>query len=194
MRYCTTVVDPEEALEKNGIVNIDNFSETQLTYCLEKAGVDNLDVKTLFKALSDLETNDIRLINSDNVVFEFFTLLSGGFYYAKSIRRLIQKDAILAVKEILTPNAYDSVFKFSTEHECLEDYPLVDDFKNHFISMGRRILNMYLKTINPIIVNFLLDKIDLPKPILESENLRISNEYALKLAIMTRDFIINQSE
>ena len=36
MRHCASVIDPEEALEKNGIVNIDNFSETQLTYCLEK--------------------------------------------------------------------------------------------------------------------------------------------------------------
>ena len=194
MRHCASVIDPEEALEKNGIVNIDNFSETQLTYCLEKTGVDNLDVKTLFQALCDLETNDIRLINSERVVFEFFMLLAGAFYYAKSIRRLIKKDDIVATKEILTPNAYDFVFQFSIEPECLEDYPLFDDFKNHFTAMGQRILNIYLKRMNPILVNFLLDKIDLAPPILERENLRISNEYALSLAIKTRDFIINQSE
>jgi hypothetical protein len=194
MRYCTTLIDPEEILEKKGIVNIDNFTESQLTYCLEKGGVENLDIHSLFKQLNSLSTKDIRLINADVGIFEFFTLFSGGLYYAKSIRRLIKKEDILQIKEIFPANAYEIILNFSKTPECIEDYPLVDDFKNRFISIGNRILLIYFNTMPSYIMNPLLKKISLPTPTIDSKNLRISKEYALKLATQTRDFIIEQSE
>jgi hypothetical protein len=194
MKYCTTLIDPETILEKQGIDNIENFTESQLTYCLEKGGVESSNIKQLFRELNNLTTSDIRLINSEVAIFEFFILIAGGLYYAKSIRRLIKKDDILKIKDTFPANAYDFIYNFAKDPESIEGYPVFNDFKNHFISMGYRILYIYLGMMPPNIVNPLLGKINLSKPVIDSKNLRISNEYALKLATQARDFIINQSE
>lgn len=194
MKYCTTLIDPEEILSNQGIVDIENFTEAQVTYCLEKGGVQKLDIKTLFQDLNNLNTNDIRLINSNKEIFDFFMLMAGGLYYAKSIRRLIKKEDILQIKEMFSQTAYNEIMDFSKSSDALEGYPLFDDFKNRFISMGYRILNVHLNRLSPSVIQPLMNKLSLEEPVFNSNNLRISNEYAVKLAIQTRDFIINQSE
>ncbi len=194
MKDATTAIDPEEALAESGITSIDTFSESQLTYFLVQAGVKNTNLKDLFNALSCLETNDIRIINSDITVFKLFMMVAGGLYYAKAIRRLIKKADIVAVKKILTDDGYDFVFKFSKDKSCIEDYPLTADFEKYFNAIGYHILQHYFSTINPIIVHYITYKIMIPIPDLDIKHLRISNQYALDLAVKTKNFIIEQSE
>ncbi len=194
MKEATTAIDPEEAFAESGITSIDTFSESQLTYFLVQAGVKKTNLKDLFYALSSLETNDIRMINSDITVFKLFMMIAGGLYYAKSIRRLIKKADIIAVKEILTDDGYDFVFKFSKDKSCIEDYPLTEDFEKYFNAIGYHILQQYFGTMNPIIVHYITYKIMIPIPDLDIKHLRISNQYALDLAIKTKNFIIEQSE
>lgn len=194
MRYATTVIDPEEVLIQSKINNIDNFTESQLSYLLVQAGIQNTNLKELFQKLNKLETVDIRIINSSQEVFDFFMLIAGGLYYAKSIRRLIKKEDIIELRDILTPKGYEFIFKFANQKECLEDYPLFSDFKNHLFAMGHRILNLYLSSFQSMIYHFLASKIELSEPLLNIQNLRISNQYGLNLAVKARDFIIQQSE
>jgi hypothetical protein len=194
MRETTTVIDPEEALEKSGITSIDYFSESQLTYFLVQAGVKNTQLNTLFHALNSLETNDIRMINSDKAVFQFFMTIAGGLYYAKAIRRLIKKDDVMAVKEILTPAGYNFIFQFSKDKACLEDYQLLLNFEENFKAIGYRVLQAYFGSIQPIITHYVINRLDLEVSAFDIKHLRISNEYALELAIKTKNFIIEQSE
>ena len=194
MRSITSLIDPEEVLEKSGINNIDNFSESQLTYFLVQAGIKNSQIKELFYGLNALETKDIQIINSNLEILEFFTVIVGGLYYAKGIRRLIKKEDIIIVKEILTPNGYDFIFQFATNKECIEDYQLVKDFEKYLKAIGHFILKAYLYNMKQIVSDFVFSKFELPTPELDIKHLRISNEYALRLAIKARNFIIEQSE
>lgn len=194
MKDATTAIDPEETLAESGITSIDTFSESQLTYFLVQAGVKNTNLKDLFNALNRLDTNDIRMINSDITVFKLFMMIAGGLYYAKSIRRLIKKADIIAVKKILTHDGYDFIFKFSKSKECLEDYPLTEDFEKYFNAIGYHILQEYFGTMNPIIIHYITYKMMIPIPDIDIKHLRISNQYALDLAIKTKNFIIEQSE
>lgn len=194
MREATTYVDPNEALEAYGITDIEKFSESQLAHCLVKKGTNNPQIRELFFALNNLETPDIRLLNSDSDIFNFFMSIAGGLYYAKAVRRLIKKTDILEVKEILTPKGYEFVFEFSNSPKCAEDYPLLANFYPYFIAIGHIVLQKYLDHMSPIITLFLENKLDLKEPQVDVSHLRISNEYTIELAKRTRDYLVNLSD
>lgn len=191
MREATTMIDPDEALAKFKLDDIERFTESQITYCLVKFGVENSHLKTLFLALQETNTRDIKLLNSENDIMSSFVNISGALYYAKSVRRLITKKDILVVREMLSPAGYEFVFNFSSDPACIEDYPVTQDFAAHFYAVGYKITQTYLKNISGVITSFLEHKLELQVPERDVLHLRISNEYALELGLKTRDYIIN---
>jgi hypothetical protein len=194
MREATSIIDPEEALAQSGMTDINRFTESQLTYLLVQSGIKNHRIKELFYALNNMDTYDIRIINFTEKVFEDFTLIAGGLYYAKAIRRLIKKSDIIIIQNILTPDGYNFICQFPNDKACIEDYPLTMDFEKHFKAIGYHILQVYFSSLKPIINHFLQNKHTFSIPELDIKHLRISNEYALELAIKTRNFIIEELE
>jgi len=198
MREATAVINPEEALVKIGIDDIEKFSSSQLTHLFVREGVDNPNIKQLFKVLNPISTIDIRFLNADEETFKRFIFTVGGLYYAKSVRRLIKKTDIMDIKVFLSDDEYRFIFNFATNKACLADYPLIESFEAYFYAVGHHIYTVFMTRFDPLIIHYVSHKLDLPEPEAESEksikHLRISNEYALSLGMIAQHFIIKQME
>jgi hypothetical protein len=194
MRATTTMVDPTEVYLKSKLNTLDYFNENQLSFMLMRAGSNSPHLRELFYALKQLNTVDIRLLNSKQNVFDYWALIAGALFYTKAIKRFIKKEDILLVKDILDDIGYRFIFDFSNSGLCQGDYLLHDDFKNQFLYVGYKVINTYYENIDPLITHFLFSRISVPDTKEMLSHLRISKEYIIILAQQSRDFILSQSE
>lgn len=191
MKGISVYVDPEAEIERLQL-NTENMNEQQLMFLITRTALRNAPANDIYNAVITLKTQDLKMLNLSADNLQYFITVSGGFFYARFVKRLISKNDILDVKNILGHDVYKKVIEFS-KTSIKNDYPLRQPFKEQFNAVGHRIFEIYFSDLPHIIQEISMMRTGYEKPILDMSKLKITHEYANNIIQIVQDTILKQA-
>lgn len=188
MKGVSVFVDAEKEIERLKI-NCDNVQEEQLLFLITRMAVYNAPVQDIYKAISSLKVDDIVMLNLNLENLKYFITVTGAFFYARSIMRLISKKDIVEIQQLLGSEVYKHVVSFG-KTDAKDDYPMKTPFKDRLHKAGYVIFKIYFDDLPEIVQNIAMLRVGYEPPALESTYLKISKDYALELICLVQQHIL----
>lgn len=188
MKGVSVFVDAEVEIVKHNI-NLEGVTEEQLMYLITHNAIRNAPTQKVYEAVNTLRTVDVMMLNLSAENLEYFIVAVGAFFFARAVKKMISKNDILVVRELLGANVHKAVIAFALESHTNE-YPLRPPFKEQFHAAGHRIFEVYFSDLPTIVQEISMMRTGYTKPEKDMSYLKISKDYALELVKIVQNYTL----